>query len=306
MGNSFGTYAGTIVVQEVLATLLAKFPILGQISTDFKNKTALFNQTVMSRVILATTAQDFDPAVGYTATDRSSIDVPVQMAKHIHHTFKIGTQERSSTNRNLMDELIATGAHAVGKALVDFVVGKVTIANYANQYPVSANNWDRDDIVKIRTKLNIRNVADIPGQRFMLLNSEFAGQTGLDLSIVGGINNPGVTTLQDGKLPMVHGFNLSEYSGLATNGENLAGFAGTKDAIVLATRLPDEDITSDVPIPGKLEIVIDPNTGIAVLHRHWYDMKFAEENHSITLMLGASPGLTGPGVCDRIERIVTP
>src|SRR3989442_409610 len=119
MANTFNTLSGTLVLQEVLDTLLVQFPILSKITRDFSNQNARLNQTVDTRVVLAGTAVAFVAATGYAEADRTTVDVPVTISNHIHHTFAVTDLEQSATNRNLRNELVTTAAHAVGKKIVD-------------------------------------------------------------------------------------------------------------------------------------------------------------------------------------------
>lgn len=96
-----------------------------------------------------------------------------------------------------------------------------------------------------------------------------------------------------------HGFNDNEYSALPANSENLAGFAGVAEGLVIATRLPKIPADSS-EIQGSIEVVTEPNTGLSLQVRSWYDMKLGKEFRTYTLMYGVA---AGNPAC--IERLVT-
>jgi hypothetical protein len=302
MANTLGTTNGALVLQRTMSTLFQRFPVLKQLTTDFSDKSVKKGQQVNSRVIVPSAAIVHNEATGYAAVDMTAVDVPVTIDTWIEHTYTVTDGERSSTDRDLIQEFADAQANAIGTKIVGDIFAKVTVANFGLSYAVSPANFDRDDVVKIRTKLQKANVPDT--NRFMCLNSDYAEGLGIDQTIVGGINNPGVTTLRDGQLPMIHNFNVSEFSGMPDNGEKLAGIAGNKEAIVLAARVPEVPTNSaDIMVPGVIKLVTEPFSGMTVQYRAYYDMKLGQEFRTLTLMYGIASGLSGAGANNRLVRI---
>jgi hypothetical protein len=300
MGNTLGTTNGALIAQQALATLFAMFPALRQITTDFSDKGGKLNQTVNSRVIIPTTAIPFVAANGYVETDQVAVDVPVLIDTHIHATYAVTDLEASSTDLNLVAQFAAAQAHALGKKLMDLLFAFITAARFAQSYNVTPANFDRDDFVKLRTKLNKLNVPDL--NRFSILNSDYYEGPSLDSTIVANAGS-GADTVKSGRVPPVHGFEVSEYSSLPDNAENLAGIAGNKEALIIATRLPEQP-SSSTPIPGIITSVTEPNSGLTVQQRAYYDMKLAKEVRSLTLLVGIGSGLTNTAENNRLVRIV--
>ncbi len=73
--------------------------------------------------------------------------------------------------------------------------------------------------------------------------------------------------------------------------------------MLMATRLPD--IPADPSeIPGIIQAVAEPNTGLSVQQRRYYDMKLGKLVESLVLLFGFNIGLTDTAVCDRLIRII--
>lgn len=304
MANSLGTTNGALVLQRVLPTLLARFPLLSQITTNFTSDAMdpLFNQTVYSRVVVASTASDYSTSTGYVATDRTTVDVPVVIDQHKHHTIAVNDQERSSTNRNLIEEMGDTAAHALGTAVMTTLFGKILAAAYDQAYNVTAPNFDRSHLVAIDTAMANLNIPD--QDRFMVLHPSWYGNLNLDTLIVSNQVNPSSTAVESGKLSAVQGFNISRYSALPSNSENLAGIAGVKDALVIASRVPVIP-SGDVMIPGNIISATDERTGLTIQLRDWYDIKLGTQSRTITLMYGCAVGYSQTGsISRRLIRIV--
>ncbi len=303
MANTLGTLSGTIVlVQEVLATLLVKFPVISQITRDFSGAGAKWNQQITSRVIVPSVAIEHDPTAGYVATDRTAVDVPVTINKQAEHTFAVTDREQSQTSRQLRGEFIETAAHALGTKIVTDLFATVTAASYPIAFPSASANFDAADIRRIKTLLNKAFVPDVA--RFGVINSDFAEGLGLDNVIVANPNGSNAGVISSGMLPPVHGFAMSEFASLAgPAGESLGGIFGNREAILMASRVPDVPATPD-EIPGVIVSITEPNTNLTVQYRHWYQMNPSKAFDVLTLMYGFNVGLSETGVSKRLCRLV--
>jgi len=299
MANTLGTTNGILIAQNALATLLAVLPFLKKITTDFSDQKALFGQTVITHIVTAAPAVDFDPAVGYVAQGRTQVDVPVTINKHKHHTYEIGVQEASSTHIDLVQRFALTAAYSIGQALVQDLCALVTAAAFPNAtaIPLGAggDGFDRKGVIKCGVALSKRKVQ--PFGRFMLLNPDYKGSIENDITVVGQLYT-GARAIQTGSLPNVHGFGIDEYIELPDNGQNLAGFCGVPEGLVLATRIPDD--------PGEgnavcdIHTVTDEDSGISLQVREWYNADQGKFKRTYTLMYGVAKGHP-----DTIQRIVT-
>jgi hypothetical protein len=99
-------------------------------------------------------------------------------------------------------------------------------------------------------------------------------------------------------LPDVNGFTVIEYSALPENGERLVGFAGIREGLIMAARVPDVPTNTGDTV---IRVVTDPRTGLSIQVRDRYDGRLGKQEVSFTLMYGFATGNKPV-----IERIIRP
>jgi hypothetical protein len=94
----------------------------------------------------------------------------------------------------------------------------------------------------------------------------------------------------------VDSFQLYSAPNLPSNNANLVGFAGSKSALCLATRTPN-DYTSVLPGAsfGNVQMVTDPDIGITVMQVQYVNHTLGTATSRIALMWGSAPGQTAAG-----------
>lgn len=290
MGNTNATTNATVIAQKALETLVARLPLLKKITTDFSDENARFNEQIITHIVTAATAIDFNSVNGYAPSDRVQIDVPVTINKHKHHTYTVGVQEASSSRIDLIERYATTAAYSIGSALIEDLCKLVKNAAFANKSTIAlgagGDGFSRKSLIGLGIAMGNRNVA--PLGRFCMLNSEYYGSLAMDNIMVTALLQSGADLVKSGVLPGLHGFDVMEFSALPDNDENLVGFAGTADALVLATRLPDD--------PGQgssnclITNVLDQDSGLSLQVREWYNADLAQFRRTYTLMYGVAKG----------------
>ncbi len=286
MANTLGTANGAIIARRALTTLLEQFPFLQQITTDFSNEPVLFNQTVYTKLPSAVSAIDYNTTTGYVSADVTQVDVPVTLNKHKHVTYGMNDAERSSTPTNLIERFAGNAAQALGLQLMNDLFALLTLANYGNSSVITVAAMNRAKLVGVAKKLTGRKVPQVG--RFAVLQSDYYESLMNDAVLVNNAGSP-ADTVRSGHLGNVAGFSVSEYYQLPQNAQSLAGFAGSAEGLILATRVPAEPQNVD-QLPGSIEIVTEPNTGLSLQVRHWYDFALGRENVTFTLMYGVAVG----------------
>lgn len=307
--NSLGTLATATIVQEALALVFTKRPILNQISMGFTDKNgspvAAYNQAVITRTLAIPTVQNF----GGTISAKADVDVSVTLNNFKEVGYNFTPVEYSSTNRDLIRETAEPMAIALANAMVDAIAAKWTIANFptrtqadavANGATVSktvkAAGWDYAHLVDVRTTLNKAGVPDF--KRFYVGNSDVYGSMLNDGRIVYALNNPdNAGAIKSGKLPeVVAGLSLGEYAALPTTG-NLVGFAGSPDSTVFAARVPRDprELMPGLTIPGNMGIITEPRTGLSVLVLEYITMSDLSITTKLVWMYGTAVGNANNG-----------
>lgn len=290
MANTVGTTNADVIAQRALETLVARLPILGQISTNLSDDRARFGASVITHVVTAAEAADFDAAAGYAPSDRTQTDVSVTLNKHKHHTYGVGVQEASSSNVDLIERLGATAAYSIGSAIVSDLLALVLAAAYTNgsefDLGVDENGFARKSVIAIGKALSNRKVP--PMGRFMVLNPDYYASLCMDNTMLSALLQAGASSIQSGRLPNVHGFDVSEFVDLPDNSENLVGIAGTPDCLCLATRIPDDPGEGRSNV--RISTVKEEQTGMALQVREWYNSDLAQFRRTYTLMYGVAVG----------------
>ncbi|WP_448579261.1 hypothetical protein [Thermosphaera sp.] len=290
MANTLGTTNADVIAQEALKQLQAALPILGQIATDHSKENARFGETIIIHEVAAASATAFNPAVGYTPSDRAQVDIPVVLNKHKHHTYGVSVQEASSSRVDLIKRFGLNAAYSLGAAIVADLCALITNENFPNKTTkalgAGGDGFDRKSVIAVGAALSKRGVP--PLGRFMLLNPDYYGSLSMDLTMLQVMMARGAQAVESGKLPNVHGFEVSEFVDLPTNEENLVGFAGTRTALALATRLPDDPGQGEPNC--RISTVTDENTGLSMQVREWYEPTLAQYRRTFTIMYGVAVG----------------
>jgi len=297
MPNQNATVNAPLIAQQALTTLLAKFPILTQIATDFSDQSVKFQQDIVSHIVTPTVAQEFNPATGYVPSDQAQVDVRVKIDRHAYAGYAITDVERSTSVIDLNQRYADKVAYALGRKVCDDLLGLIVAANFSNLTEAAVNEFGRNAIVDIGTKLNKRFIPDMG--RFMFVNSDYYNALQKDEALYKAYIAPQVANVVvTGMLPNVNGFTVVEYSALPENGERLMGFAGIREGLIMAARVPDvPEYTGDT----EIYVVTDSRTGLSVQVRDRYDGRLGRQEVSYTLMYGFTAANK-----PMLERIVAP
>ena len=296
MSNTNATVNSPLIAQTALMTLLAKFPILSRIATDFSSASVKFNQDIVTHIVTPTVAQDFNPATGYVPDDQAQVDVSVKINKHAYAGYAITDVERSTSEIDLNQRYADKVAYALGRKVCDDLMALIINANFSNKTDIAVAGFGRNTVVDVGTKLNKRFIPDMG--RFMFVNSDYYNALQKDEALYKAYITPQAgNVVVSGMLPDVNGFTVIEYSALPENGERLVGFAGIREGLIMAARVPDVPANTGDTV---IRVVTDPRTGLSVQVRDRYDGRLGKQEVSFTLMYGFAAG--NKPVIERITR----
>lgn len=300
--NTLGTLTPDIVALTILDRLQKKYPMLAAFATDMSDQTAKYGATINARVVVKPGVSDYDTANGYVAGNAATADVPVTINKHKHVSLSFNEQEISGTNRRLADEQMEAATAALGEQVVTDAFALVTAANFTTT-PITEtiNNTDRETLTAARKSMSNTGVA-FPRHGF--LNADAWEKLTNDTKIISGDFVPATPDYEGGILRGIAGFReIYEFPDLPTVG-NMSGFFLNPAALVIATRIPDDPGTMlagiGVPMPGTINVITDPATGLSIMVRYFYDMQKGRLQMTLTLMYGVGVGVQGQGL-----RLVT-
>ena len=300
MANTLGITNADVIAQRALEALITELPFLAFIANDFSDQRAKFGERIIVKEVEAAAAVDFDQTTGYVPAARGMIDIPVTINKHKHHTYQVTVVEASTSRVDLINRFAMTAAHSLGAAIcadLGALVKAAAFANYSTKaLGAGGDGFNRKALVQAGVKLGKRGVPTFG--RFCLLNADYYGSLKVDDNLATAFFMAQQAAIQTGILPNIEGFKLGQFVDLPDNGENLVGFAGVPSCLALATRIPDD--------PGvdfnnvRLSIVTEPQTGISIQVREWYNADAGAYRRTYTLMYGVAAGQA-----NALERIVS-
>jgi len=280
------------IAAYTLETLSAEMPVVSAFTTDFSSDVADVGESVSTRVASAVSAGD--ATSGYSATDVTSTAKTITLNKHKHFTAKFTDLEIAKGGLDLLERtFVRPAVHSVVNAMMDDLLALVVNATYSNKSTVTAANFGADDVAGLAGDLTTLNVPR--SGRAMVIKPAYYAALAKDNAIQASyaFGNPGA--IQDNNIPRVHGFDVLEYSDIPANSENLEGFVCGKEALIIAGRQP--------ALPenwaGSTESVQDPDTGITLQLRNWYEGKDGAQYITATLIYGVASGT------DSLKRIVS-
>ena len=292
MANSIGGINLAQIAQQTLETLSAEMPVVSAFTTDFSSDVADVGESVSTRVASAVSAGD--ATSGYSATDVTSTAKTITLNKHKHFTAAFTDLEIAKGGMDMLERtFVQPAVHSVVNAMMDDLLALVLNATYSNNTVVTAANFGADDVATLAGDLTTLNVPR--GGRAMVIKPAYYAALAKDNAIQASyaFGNPGA--IQDNNIPRVHGFDVLEYSDIPANSENLEGFVCGKEALIIAGRQP--------ALPenwaGSVESVQDPDTGITLQLRNWYEGKDGAQYITATLIYGVSAGT------DSLKRILS-
>lgn len=292
--NTLGTLVGDLVTQRSLDLLKLRFPILHRISTDFSAENAAFNQTIRTRTRSLPGVTDYSPATGYATSDVGNTDVNVTMNAHKAVQIAFTANDLASTRRMLFGEQEEGIHYALGKSLVDALYALLIPATFTGKTVQALAGFGRTTVVNMARDLSKRGVATT--HRTLLLYSDYFAALASDSALVSLAAYQRPELITSYQLPNVAGFDIHEAVNLPST-SNLTGFGFSPDALVMATRLPNDYSTlfPGASGGGVTSVVTNPDTGLSVMLVQYLNHQLGQAVMRVAFMFGVAPGQTASG-----------
>ena len=278
MANSIAA-APAVLAQGVIKALANKLPMLSGFSTVFTSSVQGAGKTIQVPLIGTSTATEFG-ASGYLTGDDATVTSSSVTLKH----FKVSSRFSPLDIREygvgfFANNFVETAAIALSQVCMDEVNDLITAANYSSNTNTGAS-LSYAEVVAAQKTLDD---AKAPDKRALVLGNTYLSDLRSDATIIAAFQL-GANVISSGSLGTIAGAQVYQFSNLAANGENLAGFICGADAIACATALPFNEI------PGAdVSQATDPATGLSV-----QVMIIQEQsgyfNVTATLLFGAAVG----------------
>ena len=283
MANSLGGINLSLIAQSALDNLSSQHTPVSAFSTDFSSEIADVGESISTRIATAVTAGD--ATSGYTAADVTSSAKTVTLNKHKHFTMAFTDLEIAKGGMNMLERtFVRPGTHSVINAMVDDLMALVVNSEFGNVSTIAAADFGADDVATLAGDLTTLNVPKT--ERALIILPTYYANLAQDNAIQASYASTLDDSLRDHRVPRVHGFDVYEYSDIPTNSENLVGFACGPEALLIASRQP--------AIPqnwsGAVESATDPDSGLTIQLRSWYEGKDGKQYITMTVLSGVLVG----------------
>jgi hypothetical protein len=280
-------------------------------ASDFSGKTGVLGQDCIARIAKLPTTQDYDAANGgyangATAAESLFEDVPVTINQHKHVPVDLDYLVHEGTVDEVrLEEATANLGYVLAKSIADYCLGLASAANFSKSTTAATANVDLDTLRTVRGEMN-KVGANAMG-RFGIVNTDVMSALDSDSRIASGdyhgqrIGGSAIASLVN-----LQGFgNIWEYPDMPANGENITGLFATPRSIVLATRIPrnNMDLANALGIPqvSGFETMTDPDSGLTLLGIKWIEQGTQKVQYTVTLMWGAVAGKQGGAAGDKTD-----
>jgi hypothetical protein len=294
MSNTIAGVNLAEIAQESLSALQSVFVPLNGIATDFSADTSARGESVTTRYPSNPSAQNL--ASGYTVSGVQTTARTVNLNTFYGFVWGFNDLERSKSSIMLNDLFIQPAATALGRKVFGDLWNLVTAANFTNTpLDVSAANFSRSSLIDLSAGLTI---AGAPSEgRSVIVNPTYYGSI---LKTLNTAEFPGfISEKANGSVPTVSKFSIYETDLADNNGEDLAGFAFQKNALLMAARRVDATGATQVGV--EVEDFIVPGLNLPVQMRRWYNPTTGELCYSLGVLYGVQIGRAEFGT-----RITTP
>ena len=316
--GTFGTLSGLLLVlQRNLGFLKNRLIGVDQITTDFRNEPAAYDQWVRTRYLTYPTVYDYTASTFSSTTPSSTetqktaagvTDVDVKINKNKRVWVPIDTAVLSGTVRNLFQEQKAPGIYALAdqmnQDLITNIINGNVDANGATIVFTTADGTlsvaDAKDVQTWVPAIGLKaDVAKMPDMgRFMFLHSAYwrAMQSDKNFAQLQAIARASLAgNPLSGELENPYGFDFHQSQLMKDNADYTAakylGFVGTRESLILVGRVP-QDYTQAIEAPptATIQIITEPETGLSIMVSQFVNNNLETANLRLAIMYGTGVG----------------
>lgn len=291
MANAFDTVAVDVIAQEALTRLIQKLSFVKSIHKDFSTTALAKGSDVITHIITELNASDVDFTgtsagyVGSTGSDLVQSDVKISLDKHKAVTFTLSDDERDASSIDLFNRFAEVASYGLAKGIVDTLIGADTLgANGASITNTAiAGGLTMDNLVDLGATFDSAGIPE--SSRWIVAHPLALAELEKEVTAVTNATFNVNSSIVEGGVNRIRGFDLYSYNGgILTNTTGSVGaVAGFSDSLALVTAPPSSPPSS---AGADLGYVSDPETGLTIQRRQWYDADKAQFAFALTLYLG--------------------
>ena len=285
----------TKISQISLDVLATEGVPLSAFTTDFSGDALPKGETITTRFATVPTTQDFDSSKATSNSATTARSVTLDDYRGVSIGFK--DTEITYSPVQLADLFVRPAISSLVDYVINKVLTQVTNANgFTDVATVAAASFDADAVADLAEGLSTRKVPK--GNRTLLLKPTYMANLAKDNTITAASDGPaGVDPIREHRLPRLHGFGVQEYNGtIPANAENMEGIACGQQGLICAARQIVEPPSGTWY--GNVENIVEPNSGIPLQVREYYDG--TELRYEFSILFGVAKGIE-----DYVTRIAS-
>ena len=289
MGNTLTNTDPEIIVNECFPAFRAGLAPVNAFSTDFAAEAAAKGASIQVPVITAKSANT-SFASDYESGDTTIVGKQVLLNTHVFSSTHMTDVEAGKTPVNAFMAAAKEDAYAVGLSAFQTVIGLIvagTFGDVANtsKKVVTAANFDADDVADLVTMLGKRNAL---GDKSLITDLDYYGALLKDNAIQNASAMGSSVPIREGAVTRLLGCNVYESNAFPTalTNENTGAIVVVPSAIAVASRpvVPQEGAAG---AGLEFSTATDPETGLTLGYRRWYNTKTGIRWHAFEILLGA-------------------
>jgi hypothetical protein len=252
MANSIQA-APSVLADSVIASLKNKLPVLNGFSSVFSSQLSGQGLTIQVPLIGTSTATEFSTG-GYLTQDDATVTKADVALKHYKVSTRVTPLNVRDYGMSFFQNFAVTASNALAQKCMDDINALITSSNFAASATIGAD-FSYDEAVVTQKTLDDAKAAN---PRAIIVNSDYLADLRSDSKIVAA-NGLGANVISSGAIGTLAGASVYQFANLASNSQDLSGFACGADAIAVATALPLTEI------PGfDVAVGTDADTGLSV------------------------------------------
>jgi hypothetical protein len=300
MANTLTNLQDIRIADKFLKTFVAALTPLRAFSTDFSSEFIERGKTVNVPVVGAAGAS-YDFAGSYSENMDSNVNsLPVVLDRHKVQSLHLTDKEVSESSWPTMERLAEEKARQLAEDVLTDIWNIVTVANYgaAGIPAVAAADFDASTVLSLRGACAAKNMP--VASRALIINDAYytnlLGDPKVSQSYLAQMSAP---SLMEARIPRIYGFDVYETTIMPDNTENLVGFVAHPKGLAVAMRYLQPLRPESYLETGA---VTDPETGITIGYRRFYDNDSGKEIAAFECVYGRRTAITD-GIL-RIEDVV--
>jgi len=236
MANSITGINDDIISRSVLEGYTTAIAPLSALTADFSSDAVRRGEkvSIMRDNTAIDAALDKTSHGAYAVQDADSDAVEITMGQPKYVSWGLDDSEIANSSVLSMEKFGRRKGNLLAKTVMQDVLSEITAANFGGaSFTGAAGTFDEDDVADVAEDCDSADWAQ--DDRYLVLSPSYVAA----LRKSGAIKDTsgyGYNAIQNGDIPMLHGFKVIMSNAIPANGENLVGFATDGNGIASAFR----------------------------------------------------------------------